>query len=116
MNAPGAAQVKRTGTVGELYLAFELGEKNWKLSLSDGERTAHINRIRALLVLQNLRVKYVGGRLWQRRWARHVGELLPGVRGEIERESEQLSPVRAQIPTIEARQRHAVAAVHAQRP
>ena len=30
------------------------------------ERTAHINRIRALLVVQNLRVKYVGGRLWQR--------------------------------------------------
>ena len=27
------------------------------------ERTGHINRIRALLVLQNLRVKYVGGRL-----------------------------------------------------
>ena len=39
------------------------------------ERTAHINRIRALLVLQNLRVKYVGGRLWQRWWARHAGEL-----------------------------------------
>ena len=28
------------------------------------ERTAHINRIRALLVLNNVRVKYVGGRLW----------------------------------------------------
>src|SRR6202049_1296579 len=32
------------------------------------ERTAHINRIRALLVLDNLRVKYVGGGVWQRWW------------------------------------------------
>ena len=39
------------------------------------ERTAHINRIRALLVLNNLRVKYVGGRLWQRWWTRHAQEL-----------------------------------------
>src|SRR5260370_30558903 len=30
------------------------------------ERTAHINRIRALLVLNNLRVKHVGGRLSRR--------------------------------------------------
>ena len=66
------------------------------------ERTAHINRIRGLLVLQNLRVKHVGGRLWQRWWASHAGELLPGVRAEIERESERLSLVQAQIRTIEA--------------
>ena len=66
-------------------MALELGEKNWKLSLSDGvrspseedarrahrelgrlghERSAHINRIRGLLVLNNVRVKNVGGRLW----------------------------------------------------
>jgi transposase len=237
MNAPGAARGKHTGETRELYMAFELGEKNWKLALSDGarapsrytvtagdtaalleciakakarcelaqeakvhscyeagrdgfwlhrwliaqgidnivvdsssievnrrarraktdrldgdkllamlirydagerrmwsvvrvptpeaedarrahrelgrlgkERTAHINRIRSLLVLQNLRVKYVGGRLWQRWWARYAGELLPGVRAEIERESERLSLVRAQIRTIEAQQRQAVAA------
>src|SRR5262245_34227076 len=36
MNAPGAAHGKDTGTAGELYLAFELGQKSWKLSLSDG--------------------------------------------------------------------------------
>jgi transposase len=36
MNAPGTARGKDTRTVGELYMAFELGEKNWKLSLSDG--------------------------------------------------------------------------------
>ena len=237
MNAPGTARGKDTGTAGELYLAFELGENSWKLSLSDGahspsrytvaagdtaavrecivkakarcalvpeagvhscyeagrdgfwlhrwlieqgidnivvdsssievnrrarraktdrldgdkllamliryhagerrvwsvvrvptpeqedarrahrelgrlgqERTAHINRIRALLVLQNLRVKYVGGRLWQRWWVGHAGELLPGVRAEIERESERLSLVRAQIRTLEAEQGQAVAA------
>jgi transposase len=60
------------------------------------ERTAHINRIRALLVLNNLRVKYVGGRLWQRWWTNHAGELGPGVRAEIERESERLLLVKKQ--------------------
>lgn len=74
------------------------------------ERTAHINRIRALLVLHNLRVKYVGGRLWQRWWTGHAQELGPGVRAEIERESERLSLVKKQMDTIEAAQRQAVAA------
>src|SRR5215471_4792522 len=236
MNAPGTARGKDTRTVGELYMAVELGEKNWKLSLSDGahsasrytvsagdtaavlecitkakarcglppeagvhscyeagrdgfwfhrwlieqgmdnivvdsssievnrrarraktdrldgdkllamliryhagerrvwsvlrvptleqederrahrelerlvrERTAHINPIRALLVMHNLRVKYVGGRLWQRWWGQHAGELLPGVRGEIEREGERLLLVRAQMRAIEAQQHQAVA-------
>jgi len=72
------------------------------------ERTAHINRIRALLVLDNLRVKYVGGRLWQRWWIGHAGELRPGIRAEIERESVRLSLVQAQMRTIEAAQRQAV--------
>jgi len=237
MNAPGAARGKDKGEAGELYMAFELGEKSWKLALSDGahspsrytaaasdtaavleciaktkarcglapeagvhscyeagrdgfwlhrwliaqgidnivvdsssievnrrarraktdrldgdkllamllryragerrvwsvvrvptleqedarrahrergrlgqECTAHINRIRALLVLQNLRVKYVGGRLWQRWWSAHAGDLLPGVRAEIEREGERLSLVRAQMRAIEAQQHRAVAA------
>ena len=74
------------------------------------ERTAHINRIRALLVMQNLRVKYVGGRLWQRWWAGHAGELPPCVRAEIEREIERLSLVQEQIHTIEAEQRQTVSA------
>jgi transposase len=73
------------------------------------ERTAHINRIRALLVLNNLRVKYVGGRLWQRWWAGHAQELAPRVRAEIERESERLLLVKKQMDTIEAEQRQAVA-------
>ena len=74
------------------------------------ERIAHINRIRALLVLHNLRVKYVGGRLWQRWWTTHAEELRPGVRAEIERESERLSLVKKQMDMIEAAQRQAVAA------
>jgi len=36
MNALGAAPGRHTGEASELYMAFELGEKNWKLSLSDG--------------------------------------------------------------------------------
>src|ERR1700676_1522120 len=74
------------------------------------ERTAHINRIRSLLVMQNLRVKYVGGRLWQRWWAGHAGELPPRVRAEIERESERLLLVKKQMDSIEAAQRQAMAA------
>ena len=74
------------------------------------ERTAHINRIRGLLVLNNLRVKYVGGRLWQRWWTGHAKELPPCVRAEIERESERLVLVKQQMDTIEAAQRQAVAA------
>ena len=34
-----ALQGKSTGEGGELYMAFELGEKNWKLSLGDGARS-----------------------------------------------------------------------------
>src|SRR6266513_1287577 len=74
------------------------------------ERTAHINRIRALLVLNNLRVKHVGGRLWQRWWTDHAQELAPGVRAEIERENERLLLVKKQMDTIEVELRQAVAA------
>jgi transposase len=73
------------------------------------ERTAHVNRIRGLLVLHNLRVKYVGGRPWQRWWTSHAGELGSGVRAEIERESERLLLVKKQMDAIEAAQRQAVA-------
>src|SRR6266513_2291145 len=74
------------------------------------ERTAHINRIRALLVLNNLRVKYVGGRMWQHWWTGHAQELAPCVRAEIERESARLFLVKKQMDAIEAEQRQAVAA------
>jgi len=57
-----------------------------------------------------LRVKYVGGRLWQRWWTGHAQELAPCVRAEIERESARLLLVKKQMGTIEAEQRQAVAA------
>jgi len=81
-----------------------------ELGLLGHERTAHVNRIRALLVLHNRRVKYVGGRLWQRWWTSHAQELAPRVRAEIERESERLLLVKKQMDTIEAAQRQAMAA------
>lgn len=34
------------------------------------EQTAHTNRIRSLLVLQNFRVRYVGGRICTHWWTR----------------------------------------------
>ncbi|MPW24104.1 IS110 family transposase [Paraburkholderia sp. CNPSo 3157] len=68
------------------------------------ERTAHINRIRSLLVLHNLRVRYVGGRIWTRWWVRQREQLLPGLRAEIERECERLTLVRNQIRLLERQQ------------
>jgi transposase len=68
------------------------------------ERTAHSNRIRSLLVLHNLRVEHIGGRAWARWWAQQAGQLLPGLRAEIEREFERLSLVAGQIRTLEALQ------------
>jgi transposase len=74
------------------------------------ERVAHINRIRALLVLNNHRVKYVGGRLWERWWAQHGAELRSGMRIEIEREMQRLTLVGKQMYSIKAQQRAALAA------
>ncbi len=68
------------------------------------ERTAHSNRIRSLLVLHNLRVERIGGRAWAHWWAQQAGQLLPGLRAEIEREFERLSLVAGQIRTLEALQ------------
>jgi hypothetical protein len=38
MSAHGAVQDEHTESASELYIAFELGEKSWKLSLGDGAR------------------------------------------------------------------------------
>jgi transposase len=72
------------------------------------ERTAHSNRIRSLLVLHNLRVERIGGRAWAHWWAQQAGQLLPGLRTEIEREFERLSLVARQIRTLEAQQKQQV--------
>ncbi|WP_232446597.1 transposase [Burkholderia ubonensis] len=68
------------------------------------ERTAHTNRIRSLLVLHNLRISRVGGRIWTHRWAWQREWLAPGLRAEIERECERLALVRQQIRTLKAQQ------------
>lgn len=72
------------------------------------ERTAHSNRIRSLLVLHNLRVERIGGRAWAPWWAQQAGQLLPGLRAEIESEFERLSLVAGQIRTLETLQDHQV--------
>ena len=74
------------------------------------ERTAHSNRIGALLVLHNRRVKHVGGRGWGKWWTRHGPALLAALRAGIEREMTRLVLVKAQIKTLEAQQCTAVAA------
>jgi len=69
------------------------------------EGTAHINRVRSLLVLHNLRPGRVGGRTWAAWWPRHE-ELVPELlRAEIERECERLALVRKQMSAIEGQQR-----------
>ena len=60
------------------------------------ERTAHSNRIGALLVLHNLRVKHVGGRDWGKWWTRHGPALPAALRAGIEREMTRLVLVKAQ--------------------
>ena len=54
-------------------------------------------------MLNNRRVKYVGGRLWQRWWAGHAQELAPQVHAEIERESARLLLVKKQMDTDRGR-------------
>jgi transposase len=70
-----------------------------------GEHTAHGNRIRALLVLHNLRPAQVGGRGWAAWWAQHEEQVPPLLRAEIERENQRLELVRQQMRTIQAQQR-----------
>lgn len=70
-----------------------------------GEHTSHCNRIRALLVLHNLRLAHVGGRPWTAWWATHQSEVPPHLRAQIERESQRLELVRKQMRLIEAQQR-----------
>jgi hypothetical protein len=67
------------------------------------ERTAHMNRLRSLLVLHNLRVPViVGGRDWAAWWERHREQVPPVLRGEIERESARLALVKHQLKALEA--------------
>jgi hypothetical protein len=68
------------------------------------ERTAHMNRIRSLLVLHNLRVPViVGGRDWAAWWERDREHVPPVLRGEIERESARLALVKRAFEPVPER-------------
>jgi len=70
------------------------------------ERTSHMNRIGALLVLHNLRPHViVGGRDWARWWERNCEQVPPILRAEIERESARLNLVKQQVVEIETHRR-----------
>jgi transposase len=68
------------------------------------ERTAHCNRIRALLVLHNLRPAHVGDRAWQQWWPEQQLLVPPQLRAEIERELQRLALVKQQLHAIETQQ------------
>jgi len=69
------------------------------------ECTGHSNRIRALLVLHNLRPAHVGGKPWASWWQAHQAQVPPRLRAEIEREGQRLELLRTQMRAIEATQR-----------
>lgn len=80
-----------------------------ELQRMTGERTAHVNRIRALLVLHNLRPRHIAGREWDMWWADHREEIPPSLRSEIERELARLALVKQQMRELEAAQARQVA-------
>lgn len=73
------------------------------------EHTAHCNRIRALLVLHNLRPAQIGGAAWAAWWTDHQQQVPPLLCAEIERERDRLALVRQQMRAIEAQQRQDLA-------
>lgn len=76
--------------------------------LSD-ERTAHVNRVRSLLVLHNLRVGHIGTRTWPAWWREHHQQVPVALRAEIERQVQRLSLVKEQVKLLEQQRREALA-------
>ena len=78
------------------------------------ERTSHINRIRALLVLHNVRPDIVlAGRDWPAWWQKNSEQVAPKLRSEIEREVARLTRVKDQVRSIElARRRELASGAH----
>jgi transposase len=72
------------------------------------ERTAHTNRIGALLMLHNQRARPIGGRDWGNWWASHRAQVPTALAAEIERECARLVLVKQQIRELEAMQREQV--------
>jgi len=73
------------------------------------ERTSHMNRIRSLLVLHNLRPHIIGGREWTAWWEHHGLQVPRELRAEIEREIERLALVKQQMKAMEAERRQELA-------
>ncbi|MGY0200516.1 IS110 family RNA-guided transposase [Leptothrix sp. BB-3] len=74
------------------------------------ERTSHMNRIRALLVLHNLRPDVsIAGRDWPAWWQEYGEQVAPKLREEIEREIARLKLVKDQVRAIELERRRELA-------
>lgn len=74
------------------------------------ERTSHINRVRALLVLHNVRPEViVAGRDWSAWWQQYCERIAPKLREEIEREIARLKLVKDQVRAIELTRRRELA-------
>ena len=74
------------------------------------ERTSHINRIRALLVLHTLRPDVIiAGRAWQAWWQEYSGQIGPKLCEEVEREIARLKLVKDQVRAIELARRRELA-------
>jgi transposase len=74
------------------------------------ERTPHINRIRALLVLHNVRPDVIiAGRDWPAWWQKYGEQVAPKLREEIEREIARLTLVKNQVRSIELARRRELA-------
>jgi transposase len=74
------------------------------------ERTSHTNRIRALLVLHNVRPDVIiAGRDWPTWWHKCRERIAPKLREEIEREIARLKLVKDQVRSIELVRRQELA-------
>jgi|SRR5829696_4102739 len=75
------------------------------------ERNAHVNRIRSLAVLHNVRVERVGGRGWSERLEQLKEQVPPALWGEIARESVREKLVWEQMLALEQMRKEQVKAM-----
>jgi transposase len=74
---------------------------NRELQRLTHECTSHMNRIRGLLVLHNLRPRWISGRIWNTWWPSHRDEVGASLGDEIDHELARLELAREQIKDIE---------------
>lgn len=75
------------------------------------ERNAHVNRIRSLAVLHNVRLERVGGRGWSERLEQLKEQVPPALWAEIERESVREKLVWEQMVALEQSRKEQVKAM-----